>query len=145
MSMVPVLELRASIPMGLAMDLPAVQVWFVSMIGNMVPVPFIMVFVRRILEWMKNKEGWLGKIESFLEEKAAKGASKFYSYTMFGLFIFVAIPLPGTGAWTGALVAAMLNLRIKNSVLTIFAGVLAASLIVLCISAGVFAGVSAIL
>ena len=142
-SMVPVAELRASIPMGVAMDLPLFMVWAVSVIGNMIPVPFIILFVRRILEWMKTREGRLSRFAEFLEEKAEKGANAFYKYEMLGLFIFVAIPLPGTGAWTGALAASLLNLRLRNSLPMLFLGVVVAGLIMLAISVGVLAGVSA--
>lgn len=138
-SMVPVAELRAAIPFGIASDLPPWLVWAVSVVGNMVPVPFIILFIRRIFAWMKTKEGILSRIVNVMEEKAAKGARTFYKYEVFGLFLLVAVPLPGTGAWTGALVAAMLNLRLKNSVPTIFLGVAAAGLIVVALTTGVLA------
>lgn len=139
MSMLPVVELRGSVPFGVGMDLPLIPVLIVSILGNMVPVPFIILFIRKIFEWMKKKSQKLGAIANKLEERAAKKGDVLVKYEMLGLFILVAIPLPGTGAWTGALVAAMFNLRIKNALPAIFLGVVAAGLIMSVVSWGLFA------
>lgn len=136
-SMVPVAELRGAIPAGIAIGLRPVTVLIVSVMGNMLPVPFIILFIRKIFLWMKRQKGVLLRIVEFCEEKASRGAELFYKYELLGLFILVAIPLPGTGAWTGALVAAMLNLRLKVSVPAIFLGVCVAGAIMLTLSCGV--------
>ena len=123
MAMVPVAELRAAIPVGIAMDLHPWLVLIFAVLGNMLPVPFIMLFVRRIVSWLNTKQGVLKKAGTFLEEKAEKASNLFYKYELWGLLILVALPIPGTGAWTGALVAAMLKIRFKAAIPIIFAGV----------------------
>ena len=136
LSMVPVIELRGALPLGVGMGLTPVTALIVSIIGNMVPVPFIIILIRRILNWMHNFEKF-DKIANKLEAKAEKAGDKLVKYEMFGLFILVAIPLPGTGAWTGSLVAALFDLRLRNAFPVIFAGVIAAGLIVFFITYGV--------
>ena len=106
-SMVPIIELRGALPIGVGMGLTPLTALIVSIIGNMVPVLFIIIFIRRILDWMHRFEKF-DRIASRLEAKAAKGGEKIVKYEMFGLFLLVAVPLPGTGAWTGSLVAASL-------------------------------------
>ncbi|MBE6617406.1 MAG: small multidrug export protein [Ruminococcaceae bacterium] len=138
MSMLPVVELRGSVPFGVGMDLPLIPVLLVSILGNMVPVPFIILFIRKIFEWMKKKSQKLGAIAQKLEARAAEKGDMLVKYETLGLFILVAIPLPGTGAWTGALVAAMFNLRLKNALPAIFLGVVAAGLIMSIVSWGLF-------
>lgn len=138
MSMLPIVELRGSVPFGVGMDLPLIPVLLVSIFGNMIPVPFIILFIRKIFEWMKKKSQKLGAIAQKLEERAAKKGDVLVKYEMLGLFLLVAIPLPGTGAWTGALVAAMFNLRLKNALPSIFLGVVAAGLIMSIVSWGLF-------
>lgn len=135
-SMVPVVELRGAIPAGIAMGLPPLAVLLVSVLGNIVPVPFVILFIRRILSWMMRRGGALQKAASFLKTKAERGAELFYKYELLGLFILVAIPLPGTGAWTGALVSAMLEIRLKKAIPLIALGVLTAGIVMLCISYG---------
>lgn len=137
MSMVPVVELRGAIPMGIAMDLNPVLVWLICVIGNMVPVPFILLCIRSIFKWMKKRKGFLQRIVTKMEQKAEKSAQMIYKYELLGLFLLVAVPLPGTGAWTGALVAAMLRMRMKSSILMITLGVCTAGVIVLMLSCGV--------
>ncbi len=136
-SMLPIIELRGSIILGAGLDLP----WWinaaVSIIGNMLPIPFILIFIRRILHWMAHtKFPFLSKVALWIENKAHKSTKKVMRYATFGLFLFVAIPLPGTGAWTGALVAAMLDMRIKKSLPAIFLGVLCACAIMTLASYG---------
>lgn len=128
LSMVPVLELRAAIPVGATLGLEWVANYLICVIGNMIPVPIILLFVRHVLEWMK-KVPHLDKIAVWVENKAQKNTPKVQKYASLGLLIFVALPLPGTGAWTGALVAAMLDMRMKYAIPSIFCGVLIAGLI----------------
>ena len=130
MSMVPVFECRLSIATGIMFDhLPWWWVTPVAIMGNMLPIPFILLFIRKILDWMKTIP-FLARIAHWVERKGEKNKHKVTKYAKWGLVIFVGIPLPMTGAWTGALVASMLNMRIKNSLPAIFLGVLMASIIV---------------
>ena len=137
MAILPVVELRAAVPYGIALDLNPFLVYLLSVVGNMLPVPFIILFVRRIFAWMKQKSEFLRKIAQKLEDKAASKIDKVQKYEMFGLLVFVAIPAPGTGAWTGALIAAMFEMRLKQAVPSILAGVMIAGVIMLIISGGV--------
>ena len=139
MSMLPIVELRGSVPFGVGMDLPLIPVLIVSIIGNMIPVPFIILFIRKIFDWMKKHSKKLGAIAEKLESRASAKGDILVKYEMLGLFILVAIPLPGTGAWTGALVAAMFNLRLKNALPAITLGVVTAGLIMSIVSWGLFA------
>lgn len=137
MAMLPVLELRGSVPWGVAQDLNYGLVLAVSILGNMLPVPFIILFIRRIFDWMKRKSTRLAKIAEKLEARAQSKGDILVRYETLGLFILVAIPLPGTGAWTGALVASIFDLRMKNALPAIFLGVVAAGLIMTFLSYGV--------
>ncbi len=134
-SMVPLIELRGAIPIGAALDLPWLANFTLSIIGNMIPIPFILLFIRHILAWMKTTKHF-SKIALWLEEKAEKNKGKVMKYATFGLALFVGIPLPGTGAWTGALVAALMNMRMKYSLPSILAGVVLAAFIMSGISYG---------
>lgn len=134
-SMVPVIELRGAIPVGVSLGLPLWVNFALCVAGNFLPVPFILLFIRHILRWMKGVKH-LDKIALWLEKRAHKHTHKMQKSLMFGLFIFVAIPLPGTGAWTGSLIAAMLDARMKYSLPAIFAGVVVAGLLVSGISYG---------
>jgi len=139
LSMVPVIELRGAIPVGVSYGLP---IWFsiaLSVIGNMLPVPFIILFIRKIFKWLKKVSKKFESLVNYMERKADKHKDKVIKYGFWGLFILVAIPLPGTGAWTGALVAAMLDLRLKTALPAIFLGVIGAAIIVSCITYGVAA------
>lgn len=135
-AMLPVFELRGAVPWGVANDLPLWSVLAVSVIGNMIPVPFIILFVRRIFAWMKKKSEWLRNIAESLENRAKSKGDILVKYETLGLFVLVAIPLPGTGAWTGSLVAALFDLRLKNALPAIFLGVAAAGIIMTVISCG---------
>ena len=137
-SMVPIIELRGALPIGVGLGLTPVTALVVSIIGNMVPVPFIIVFIRRILNWMHRFEKF-DRLATRMEAKAEKGGEKIVKYEMFGLFLLVAVPLPGTGAWTGSLVAAFFDLRLKNAVPIILAGVVTAGIVVFLITYGVVA------
>lgn len=146
LSMVPVMELRGALPIGVANGLNIWVAVIVTVIGNLVPVPFIIVFIRKIFAWLRTKSSHLDRLVGKLEEKAAKNSKLVSKYEMFGLCLLVAVPLPGTGAWTGALVAAMLDMRLKKAFPTIALGVLIAAVIVACVTYGagtlfsVFAG-----
>ena len=129
LAMVPVIELRGSIPMGLSYGLSPWLACLLSVIGNMLPVPFILLFIRKILQWMKRYPR-LGRIAEKLERRAANKSGRVRKSEFIGLCILVAIPLPGTGAWTGALVAALMEMRLKRALPAIFLGVLIAAAIV---------------
>lgn len=133
-SMVPVIELRGAIPYGVAAGLEPWLVAPLAIIGNLLPVPFILLFIRRIFQWMKKYEN-LGKIAYKLEERAANKNGKVKKSEFIGLMLFVAIPLPGTGAWTGALIAALMDMRMKRALPTIALGVLLAGVIVTLVAA----------
>jgi len=124
-SMLPIVELRGAIPIGAGLDLPWWLNYLLSVMGNMLPVPFILLFIRHILHWMK-KVKHLDRIAIWIEEKAHKKSADVLKYASFGLFLFVAIPLPGTGAWTGSLIAALLDMRLKYALPSIAAGVIVA-------------------
>jgi len=134
-AMVPVLELRASILLGAGFGLPWVPTFLVSVLGNMLPVPFILLFIRRIIRWMHTTRR-LRPVAEWLETKAANHSKRVKEYASLGLVLLVGIPLPGTGAWTGALVAALFDIRMKYALPAIFAGVLLAGFIVTGVSYG---------
>lgn len=135
-SMVPVIELRGAVPMGISWDLNPFLTYIISVAGNMIPVPFILLCIRSVFSWMSKRGGKLEKIVLFMQNKANKNAKMLYKYKLVGLYLLVAVPLPGTGAWTGALVAAMFNLNIKVATIVILLGVLTAGIAVLAISYG---------
>lgn len=124
-SMIPVIELRGSIPIGFFMKLPWYVTMVCSIIGNMVPVPIILLFVVKVFDFMK-KHNILTKFVNKMEQKALNRSEKVTKGEFWGLMLFVAIPLPGTGAWTGALIAAMLQMKRRDAFLSIFLGVLIA-------------------
>ena len=135
-AMVPVVELRGAIPIGMGMGLTLWQAFILSFIGNLVPVPFIILFVRKIFAWLRQKWPKLDSFVSKLENKALSKEDLVKKYEAWALFIFVAIPLPGTGAWTGALIAAMFNMRMKKAFPAIALGVLVAGIIISAVSYG---------
>ena len=144
-SMVPLIELRGAIPVaiGLELGLPEWLVLIVAIIGNILPVPIIYLFARKVLEW-GNTVKWkpFKNFCAFCLKKGQKAGEKLLktakSGTYFALFLFVAVPIPGTGAWTGTLAASILNLDFKKTILSIIAGVLVAGSIMLTISLGLF-------
>ena len=129
-SMIPVIELRGAIPIGVSLGLSHVEAMGVSIIGNMLPVPFIILFIRPIFRWMTKKSGKLARLAEKLEAKAEGKWDKIHRYQFFALTLFVAIPLPGTGAWSGALIAAVMNMRLRNALPSILLGVLIAGILV---------------
>ena len=135
-SMVPVLELRGAIPVGVAGGLSPLAAMCIATAGNLLPVPFLILFTRRVFHWLKAK-GTLRILVEKLETRAAEKSRVVLKYAWWGLCILVAIPLPGTGAWTGALVAAVLNMRLKSAMPAIAVGVIIAGFIVTCLTYGV--------
>ena len=134
-SMVPIIELRGAIPVGAGLGMDWMMTFLLCVVGNMIPVPFILLFIRAILKWMKGVKR-LDKIALWVENKAQKHSDKVAKGAALGLVLFVGIPLPGTGAWTGALIAAMLNMRMKYALPSILGGVLVAGFIMSGISYG---------
>lgn len=135
-SMVPIIELRGAIPIGVGYGLPYWVAVVVSVIGNIVPVPFIILFIRKIFMLMRKWSKKLDTLVTKLEKRAESKSDVVQKYAFWGLFILVAIPLPGTGAWTGALVAAMLDMRLKRAFPVIALGVIAAATIVTFVTYG---------
>lgn len=135
-SMVPVIELRGAIPAGIAAGLSPAAAFVVSVLGNLVPVPFILLLIRRIFDWLRDTKTFGPLIEK-LERRAHLKGRLVKKYRVPGLILLVGIPLPGTGAWTGALVAALLEIRLKSAVPAIFAGLLIAGTITLGVTMGV--------
>ncbi len=144
-SMVPIIELRGAIPVAVANGLNMYWAYVICIIGNMLPVPFIYFFARKVLIWGKDKK-YIGKFFTFCIEKGEKGGKKLQAKAGRGLFIalmlFVGIPLPGTGAWTGTLAASFLDMGFKKSVIAVMCGVLIAGVIMGLASMGVFGGIS---
>ena len=128
-SMIPVAELRLGIPFGVARGLPVWAACLAAVLGNMLPVPFIVVYIRRIFQWMRRRLPRLNHLVDRLEHKAHLKGRKVSKYQYLGLMIFVAIPLPGTGGWTGALAAAFLDMPLRKALPSIILGVLTAGLI----------------
>lgn len=150
-SMVPLVELRGAIPIGLSQllgdPLPVIPLYIVCILGNMLPVPIIFFFARRVLEWGADKK-FIGKFFRFCLEKGEKGGKALQAKAgrglYFALFLFVGIPVPGTGAWTGTLAASFLDMDFKKSVISIMAGVVLAGVIMGLASFGVFSTIGTI-
>ena len=140
-SMVPLIELRGAIPYAVGFQLPLVQSYIVAVIGNMLPVPFIYLFGRKFLEW-GSRIKYVGGFFRWCLEKGEKAGAKLESKAGHGLYIalllFVGIPIPGTGAWSGTLAASLLNMDFKKSILYVMLGVILAGVIMLAASLGVF-------
>ena len=125
-SMIPVLELRAGIPFGVVLGLPVWAAFLAAVIGNLLPVPFIIVYIRRIFQWLRRRIPKLNSLVDRLERKAHLKGRKVTKYKYLGLLLFVAVPLPGTGAWTGSLAAAFLDMPLRKALPSICLGVLIA-------------------
>ena len=136
-SMIPVIELRGGIPFGVGVGLPVWLAYLAAVIGNMLPVPFIVVYIRRVFQWMRRHLPRLNHLVTRLEQKAHLKGRMVTKYKYLGLGIFVAIPLPGTGAWTGALAAAFLDMPLRKALPSIFAGVLVAGVAISILTFGV--------
>ncbi|MCH5303675.1 MAG: small multi-drug export protein [Ruminococcus sp.] len=143
-SMVPIVELRGALPIGIGMGIPPWLCYTICCIGNMLPVPFIYLFARKILLWGKDKK-IIGKFFTFCYEKGEKGGTKLQNKAGKGLYValllFVGIPLPGTGAWTGTLAASFLDMDFKKSVLACMGGVILAGIIMALASMGLFGAI----
>ena len=150
-SMVPLIELRGAVPVGLSTlwgePMQLLPLYAICIIGNMLPVPIIFFFARKVLEWGANKK-YIGKFFTFCLEKGEKGGKKLQEKAGKGLywalFLFVGIPLPGTGAWTGTLAASLLDMDFKKSIIAVMAGVVLAGIIMGLASMGLFGAVGAI-
>ena len=145
-SMVPLIELRGAIPVAVGMSVPLIPAYVIAVIGNMLPVPFIFLFARKVLIWGKDKK-YIGRFFNFCLTKGESGGKKLQAKAgrglYFALLLFVAIPLPGTGAWTGTLAASILDMDFKKSIICVMAGVIIAGVIMAMVSLGVFAAVTA--
>lgn len=135
-SMVPIIELRGALLVAPAVDLSPFISMPLAIISNLIPVPFIILFIKKIFAWMRKVSPKLNKIVDKMEAKAEKNKEKVLKYAFWGLVLFVAIPLPGTGAWTGSLVAAMLDMPLKKAFPPILVGVIIAGIIMTFISYG---------
>lgn len=135
-SMVPVIELRGGLPYGITLGLDYPLALTAAVLGNMVPVPFIIIYIRHIFTWLRKRSKWWDEKISRLEKKAHLKGRVVRKYSTIGLCILVAIPLPGTGAWTGALVAAVLDMRLKKAIPAIFLGVCIAAAIMTMVTFG---------
>lgn len=138
-SLFPILELRGGLIAASLLKVPAIDAFLICLIGNMLPIPFILWLITKIFEWLKNFK-FMGKVVRWCEEKANSKKGQIENLKYLGLYLFVAVPLPGTGAWMGALIAALLNMDKKKSLLTILVGVLTAGVIMLIVSYGIIGG-----
>ena len=135
-SMIPILELRGGLIVASLLQVPITTAIPICIIGNIIPIPFILLFIKQIFKWMKKIKIFRGLIER-LENRAMSKSDSIKKYEFWGLVLFVGIPLPGTGAWTGALVAALMDMRLKRAIPTTFVGVLIAGLLVALACSGV--------
>ena len=132
-SLMPILELRGGLLAASLLKIPEIEAIPISIIGNILPMPFILLFIKHIFKWMKKVNLFRGLIEK-LEKRAMSKSDKIQKYEFVGLMLFVGIPLPGTGAWTGALIASLLGIDIKKSSLAILCGILIATVIMYFVS-----------
>lgn len=124
-SMLPIVELRGAIPLGAGLGMPWWQSYTLAVLGNMIPVPFILLFIRKIIFWMgHSKIGFLNRFAGWLDRRAVKKSTKIEKYSFWGLCLFVAIPLPITGAWTGSLAAATIGIRFRTAMAAALLGVM---------------------
>lgn len=142
--MVPLVELRGAIPYAIGMNLPLLPAYIICILGNMLPVPIIYFFARKVLVWGQDKP-YIGKFFTFCLKKGEAGGQKLQEKAgrslFFALFLFVGVPLPGTGAWTGVLAASILDLDFKKSVIAVLGGIILAGIIMGVASAGVFTAI----
>ena len=137
-SVLQILELRGGLLAASLLEVDPLVAYIISIIGNILPVPFILFFIKRIIDWLrKSKVNFFKKIAKFLDEKVEKNKEKIEKYGYLGLILFVGVPLPGTGAWTGCLLAAVLNMDRKKSFACVVCGVLMASIIMMVLSYGI--------
>ena len=137
-SVLPILELRGGLLAATLLEVDPLVAYVISIIGNILPVPFILFFIKRIIVWMrKSKVNLFNKFAKFLDEKVEKNKEKIEKYGYLGIILFVGVPLPGTGAWTGCLLAAVLDMDRKKSFACVVCGVLMASIIMMVLSYGI--------
>lgn len=137
LSMIPVAELRLAIPLAITQyGMDPIESFIFCCIGNLIPVPFIVLFIRKIFKWMKKFKAFRGIVEK-IEERGKSKRETVQKYKFWGLFLFVAIPLPGTGAWTGALIAGLMDMRLKKALPSITLGVITAGAVVTLMTTGV--------
>ena len=142
-SMIPIIELRGAIPLGAFLDLPWWQSYLFAVLGNMIPVPFILLFITKIIGWMTRcRVKFFNKIGTWLTNKAEKNREKIEKYSFWGVCLFVAVPLPITGAWTGSLVASTIGMKFWKALLSCLLGVMIAGVIMTLTSYGVVAAFS---
>ncbi|MBQ9162829.1 MAG: small multi-drug export protein [Clostridia bacterium] len=142
-SMIPIIELRGAVPMGWAMGLPWWQTFLISVLGNMVPVPFILLFINKFIKFLANsKVKFFNKLANWLLGKVEKNRGKIEKYAFWGVALFVAIPLPATGAWTGSLVAAAIDMKFWKAFFSALVGVAIAGVIMTLISYGGIAAIA---
>ncbi len=141
-SMIPIIELRGAIPMGFAFGLPWWQSYLLAVIGNMLPVPFILLLIKAVITWMtKSKVKFFNKVAAWLNKRVEKRRDKIEKYSFWGVCLFVAVPLPVTGAWTGSLVAAMMDMKFWKAFFSCLFGVMIAGVIMTLISYGVLGAI----
>lgn len=134
-SMIPILELRGGLIAASILEIPIVKAIPFCVVGNIIPIPFILLFIKKILKWMQNIKG-LRVIANWLEKKAAKKSNALKKGEFWGLALFVGIPLPGTGAWTGSLIAALMDVKLSKAVGAILLGIVMATIIMSILSYG---------
>lgn len=134
-SMLPIIELRGGLIAAALLDLSLIKAFIICFLGNILPVPFILWFIRKIIDWMRDKKAFK-KIVKWLDDKVEKKKGQIEKYGFWGIVLFVGIPLPGTGAWTGSLIAAMLDMNKKKAFLAATLGVLMAGIIMALFSYG---------
>ena len=141
-SLCPILELRGGLIAATLLGVKPVVAYIVSIIGNTLPVPFILLFITKVIDWMeKSKVKWMKRVAKWLRNKAHKNKEKIEKYGYLGLVLFVGIPLPGTGAWTGCLVASVFDMDRRKSFLAVMTGIIMASVIMMILSYGLLGGI----
>lgn len=142
-SMLPIIELRGAIPLAAGLGLPWWQAYIFAVIGNMIPVPFILLFIKKIIAWMqKSRIKFLNRFASWLMRKVEKNRGKIEKYSFWGVALFVAIPLPVTGAWTGSMIAAVIDMKFHKALISALIGVMIAGVIMTLGAYGVVAAFS---
>ena len=139
-SMVPLIELRGAVPVGTALGMNWMLVMVIAVIGNLIPIPFIIKFGEKVFEWLRKTKSLSG-IFSKYEARLMRKSKDVVKYSLIGLCLFVAIPLPGTGAWSGAAIAVLLNMRMRYAFISIALGVIVAAIIMTLVSSGVFGAI----
>ena len=141
-SLMPILELRGGLVAAALLGLDPIPSYIISIIGNVLPVPFILLLINKVLQWMRtSKIEFLNKIAKWLDEKVEKQKGQIEKYGYLGVVLFVGIPLPGTGAWTGSLIASVLEMDRKKTFVAVLLGIIMASIIMMLLSFGVLANV----